>query len=195
MTPGRDDPVDRRLCDLMVGAQAGNKQSYAKLLVECEPIIRRAARRTGARPDLVDDIVQETLITLHGARQTFDPSRSFTAWLSVIAQRRAIDVLRRSGRIGGREVHAPIELEQHADPAADASSGWRDASRAEDLAKALAGLTPGQREAVELIAVEGRSLSEASATTGRTKGALKVNFHRALESLKQRLGKDDGRDD
>ncbi len=172
----------------MVAAQAGNKASYGRLLVECKPIIRRAAHRAGAPPELTDDIVQETLITLHSARQTYDPGRSFTAWLSVIARRRAIDLLRRAGRNRRREVHAPIELEQHADPSADASSAWRESGRAEDLSRAIAGLTPGQREAVELIAVEGRSLSEASAATGRTKGALKVNFHRALESLKQRIG-------
>ncbi len=179
----------------MVGVQAGDKRSYATLLVACEPIIRRAGRRAGAPPDLLDDIVQEALITLHGARQTFDPSRSFTAWMSVIAQRRAIDVLRRSGRVRGREIHAPIEFEQHADPHADASSGWREAGRAEDLSRAIAGLTPGQREAVTLIAVEGRSLAEAATTTGRTKGALKVNFHRALEALKQRLGGGNIKDD
>ena len=179
----------------MVGAQGGNKQHYADLLVECVPIIRRAARRAGARPEILDDIVQESLITLHGARQTFDPSRSFVAWLSVIAQRRAVDVLRRSGRIRSREVHAPTELEQHADPNADASRAWREAGRAEDLSRAIATLTPGQREAVENIAVKGRTLAEASVATGRTKGALKVNFHRALEALKQRLATGSGEHD
>ena len=191
----RDDPIDRRLRGLMVDAQAGDKQSYAQLLAECEPLIRRAARRVGAHPDLAEDIVQETLITLHGARQTFDPARSFTAWLSVIAQRRAIDILRKGGRSRHREVHSPIEFEQHADPAADASSGWRETGRAEELRQAIASLTPGQREAVEAIAVEGLTLAEASAMTGRSKGALKVNFHRALAALKRRLGPSGGQDD
>ena len=191
----RNDPIDRRLRALMVDAQAGNKQSYAQLLVECEPVIRRAARRVGAHPDLADDIVQETLITLHGARQTFDPARSFTAWISVIAQRRAIDILRRGGRSRRQEVHSPAEYEQHADPNADAASGWRESARAEELARAISSLTPGQREAVQAIAVEGLTLAEASATTGRSKGALKVNFHRALSALKHRLGREEGRDD
>lgn len=178
---------DRALADLMVGAQAGDKRSYAELLARCEPLIRRAARRAGAHGDLVEDIVQETLITLHHARRTYDPTRSFSAWLSVIARRRAIDALRRSGRRGRREVHAPFDYERYADPAADPTSGWRDAAAAKDLTRAVAALSPAQREVVERLALEGQSLSEAAAATGKTKGALKVNFHRALAALRQRL--------
>ena len=191
---GQDDPVDRQLRELMVDAQAGNKQSYAQLLVRCEPIIRRAAHRVRAHPDLADDIVQETLITLHAARQTFDPARSFTAWLNVIAQRRAIDVMRRVGRSRRQETYAPEAFAQHVDATADASSGWRENARAEELSQAVSNLTPGQQEAVHAIAIKGLSLAEAAATTGRSKGALKVNFHRALAALKQRLGPD-GQDD
>ena len=48
--------------------------------------------------DRIDDVVQETLTTVHRARQTYDPSRSFAAWLRTIAQRRSIDGLRHHGR-------------------------------------------------------------------------------------------------
>src|SRR6516164_6672016 len=48
--------------------------------------------------DFIDDVVQETLLTVHQARHTYDPNRSFTAWLRTIAQRRAIDGLRRAAR-------------------------------------------------------------------------------------------------
>ena len=186
------DVEDDRLRALMVAAQGGDKPSYARLLADCEPTIRRVSRRVGAHPDWIDDIVQETLLTLHGARQTYDPSRSFLAWLNTISRRRAIDVMRRNGRRGRREVYAPIQYEQHADPEADASSAWREAARAEDLERAVAGLTASQKQAIELIALRGSSLAEASASTGRTKGALKVNFHRAIATLKRRLEGDGG---
>lgn len=178
----------------MAAAQDGSRADYAKLLVECQPIIRRVARRTGAHPDLVDDVVQDVLLTLHGARQTYDPSRSFVAWLSTIAQRRTIDAMRRFRRSSQREVHAPVEYELHADATADAEAAWRRTAQARELDGAVSGLSAGQRQAVELIALQGRSLAEASASTGRTKGALKVNFHRALETLKQRVSgsRDDG---
>lgn len=185
---------DDRLRALMSAAQEGDRASYAKLLAACEPVIRRVARRTGAHQDWIDDVVQETLLTLHGARRTYDPSRSFVAWLTTISQRRAIDVMRRNGRRCRREIHAPIEYERHADAQADTESAWRETSRAEELERAVAGLTAGQRQAVELIALQGRSLADAAASTGRTKGALKVNFHRALEALKRRIetGGEDG---
>ena len=185
-THRRRAQADQRLGELMVGAQAGDKARYARLLVACETLVRRAARRVGVQSDLIEDVVQETLITMHNARQTYDPSRSFSAWLNVIAQRRAIDALRRNGRHAQREIHAPLEHERHPDPEADASSSWRDSVRARDPSRAIAGLTPGQRGAIERIALQGQSLGEAYASTGGAKGALKVNFHRALEALKHR---------
>lgn len=187
----RED-ADHRLRALMAAAQDGDRAAYRELLRLCEPMIRAAARRAGLPPDLLDDAVQETLITLHNARQTYDPSRSFGAWLGTIAQRRSIDLLRRAGRNRRRELHAPAAYEGHADPHADSAGGWRDSARAEDLTRAIAGLTPGQREAVELIAVEGRSLAEASSASGRTTGSLKVNFHRALHALRRQVGGGDG---
>lgn len=184
--------LDQKLASLMQAAQGGDRQSYASLLRDCEPIIRRSARRVGVVGDLVEDVVQETLLTLHNARQTYDPSRSFTAWLGVIAQRRAIDALRRVGRNAGREVNAPLIYEQHADPDADAARGWEESGRAKDLKAAIATLSPSQREAVEHLALREQSLAEASLETGKTTGALKVNLHRALKALRAHLG---GRDE
>ena len=75
-----------------------HRAAYDTLLRDCIPFIQRVARAKGVPSDFVDDVVQETLLTIHQARQTYDPSRSFTAWLRTIAQRRAIDGLRRGGR-------------------------------------------------------------------------------------------------
>ena len=63
-------------------------------------------------------------------------------------------------------------------------------SRGDDAARlraAVATLPPLQRQAVELLALSERSLEEASAETGRTKVALKVNLHRALRALRSRV--------
>ena len=53
---------------------------------------------------------------------------------------------------------------------------------------ALAGLAPGQREAIEVLALRQLTLEEAAGETGKTKGALKVNMHRALKTLRLRFG-------
>jgi len=52
---------------------------------------------------------------------------------------------------------------------------------------ALAGLTGGQREAVELLKVQGLSLNDASAVTGKSVAALKINVHRGLKALRRKL--------
>jgi RNA polymerase sigma-70 factor (ECF subfamily) len=49
-------------------------------------------------------------------------------------------------------------------------------------------LPEGQREAVETLALEENSLEDASKRTGRTKSALKVNLHRAIKTLRTRMG-------
>ena len=36
-----------------------------------------------------------------------------------------------------------------------------------------------------MLALRERSLDEASGATGRSKGALKVNLHRAIQALRQ----------
>jgi RNA polymerase sigma factor (sigma-70 family) len=185
------DANDLSLCALMRSVQAGDKHAYETLLRASEPIIRRAASRAGVRGAAIEDVVQETLLTLHKARQTYDPSRSYTAWLTVIAQRRGIDALRRAGRGASREVHAPIAYEQHADTGAAPDRPLADADLGRELKAAIDTLTPGQREAVELLALQENSLAEASLATGKTTGALKVNLHRALKALRERLAGED----
>ena len=182
-----EDARDRELATLMAAAQDGDRAAYARLLRDCEPVIRRAARRVGVTDDRLEDVVQDTLLTLHNARQTYDPSRSFTAWLSVIAQRRAVDVLRRTGRTGRREVHAPVAYEAEPDDAIDGARALETAGDVRELRTAIAGLSPVQREAVERLALREQTLAEAAAETGRTAGALKVNLHRAIKALRERL--------
>src|SRR5690349_21308672 len=169
--------TDRRLTAAMAAAQGGDRAAYETVLRDCVPIVQRIARHQGASADFLDDVVQDVLVTIHGARATFDPSRSFTAWLTAITQRRTIDILRTRGRRGAREVHAPVAFETH--PAAD--NPELDAVRQSEAAElhALVDQLPeGQREAVRSLALEENSLEDASKSTGRTKTALKVNLHR-----------------
>jgi RNA polymerase sigma factor (sigma-70 family) len=98
----------------MAAAQAGDRAAYETLLQDCIPFIKMVARRRGVSFDRIDDVVQDTLLTVHRARQTYDPSRSFAAWLRTIAQRRAIDGLRRHNRHQSREIYAPLAYENQA---------------------------------------------------------------------------------
>ncbi|MDE1894698.1 MAG: sigma-70 family RNA polymerase sigma factor [Xanthomonadaceae bacterium] len=181
----RDTP-DQRRAAWMAAAQAGDRHAYEKLLADSVAVIRAAARRQGVAHDHLDDVVQETLITVHRVRQTYDPARSYDAWLTAIANRRAIDALRSQGRRDRRELHDEDAVDNHAE-AHDASTAAEGAQRARRLRAAVAALPPGQREAVEQLGLRERSLAEAAELTGRKTGALKVNLHRALKALRERF--------
>ena len=152
------------------------------------PAIVASARRQGVSADRVDDVVQEVLITIHRARATYDPARPFLPWLRAIAQRRAIDGLRRHGRQAVREVHDPIAYEGHAEETAEADDLLDAQTRGRALRASIETLPPGQRQAVERLGLRGQSLEEAAAETGRSKVALKVNLHRAIKTLRVKLG-------
>jgi RNA polymerase sigma factor (sigma-70 family) len=175
---------DRRLTAMMTTAQGGSRSAFEKLVRAATPFIKSVARRLGVPADFIDDVVQETLLTIHCIRHIFDPNRPFTPWLRMIAQRRAIDVLRRHIRTTGREIHEPLAFQNYSDPAGNPEEAMDQSDRKSALALAIAALPVKQREAAEQLALNGRSLADASATTGRTQGALKVNFHRALDTLR-----------
>ena len=183
----QDAGADLRRSAWMAAAQAGDGAAYQALLRDCIPIIKSVARRRGVTADHVDDVVQDVLLTIHRARQTYDPRRSFTAWLCVIADRRAIDLLRRVRRQDLREVHAPLAFEGHADQAADPAQGLAHADATSTVTRAIASLPARQREAVQHLVLEERSLADAAALTRRTAGSLKVNLHRALKVLRDKI--------
>jgi RNA polymerase sigma factor (sigma-70 family) len=178
------DLRDQQRSAWMAAAQAGDRAAYEALLRDCVPVIQAVARRQRVPPDQVDDVVQDVLLSIHRARQTYDPARSFTAWLQVIAERRAIDHLRRLSRQRLREVHAPIDYDAHVDSTADPSRSVQHADGAARVDRALKSLPDRQREAVNALILDEQSVAEAAASTQRTPGALKVNLHRALKALR-----------
>lgn len=178
---------DLRRSAQMAAAQGGDRAAYEALLRDCVPVIKAVAGRRGVPPDRSDDVVQDVLLTIHRARQTYDPARSFTAWLCVIAERRAIDLLRQMRRHGTREFYLPLAFDAYPDEGADPTLRVDHAEAYGRATEALATLPPRQREAVEALVLKEQSLTEAAVATGRTKGALKVNLHRALKALRGKM--------
>jgi RNA polymerase sigma-70 factor (ECF subfamily) len=171
----------------MAAAQSGDQRAYQALLRACLPIVAASVRRQGVPADRVDDVVQDVLLTIHRARASYDPTRPFLPWLRAIAQRRAVDLLRVHLRTAVREVFDETAYLNHSGDDPEPSLSVDQADQARLLREAIATLPPGQRQAVELLALHERSLEEAAGDTGRTKGALKVNLHRAIAALRQRL--------
>lgn len=169
----------------MAAAQDGDRKAYETLLREILPYIRTVVRSLHGQPERAEEVTQDVLLTVHRMRHTYDPARPFRPWLAAIARRRAIDALRRQRRTETHEISDQYAYETFADAAANRHAEMP--TTAEGLRAAIAGLPAQQREAVQLLKVRGLSLAEASAETGKSIAALKVNMHRAVKTLRQRL--------
>jgi RNA polymerase sigma factor (sigma-70 family) len=170
----------------MAAAQDGDRRAYERLLREIVPFIRGIVARQHGTSERIDEVLQEVLLTVHRVRHTYDPQRPFEYWLAAITRRRSIDLLRRRFRTERIETQDEIAYETFADPLANQDLERRAAGKA--LGEAIGTLPKLQREAVELLKLREMSLSEASRASGRSVAALKVNMHRALKSLRQRIG-------
>ena len=157
---------------LMVKAQGGDKQCYSSLLVECEKWLRRYFARK-INPAAIDDLVQETLISLHRKRASYDPTKAFLPWLAAIGRYRWIDSLRKIYR----HEHDQLYEEMVADPQDD------DVTARVSLERLLGMIPERQAEVISLVKIEGLSINEASAMTGQSESLVKVNIHRGLRKL------------
>jgi RNA polymerase sigma-70 factor (ECF subfamily) len=127
-------------------------------------------------PDEVEDLVQETLIVLHLQRATYDPALPVSAWVYAIARHKLVDMWRRRGR---REaLHESIDKLDGEEPLA-----FEEQPARRDLLTLLDALPAAQRRAIALTKLEGLSLAEASARSGVSVAALKVQVHRGLKRL------------
>lgn len=172
---------------LLAAAQAGDKDAYRTFLSEIMPFARTLARRRIWSEDMVEDVVQDVLLTVHRVRHTYQPGLPVKPWLAAIVARRSIDALRRHGRTGAHEVYDPAAHETYADPAANREEA---VDAAHMLGQLTQGLSPGQRDALELVKVREMSMAEASAASGQSIALLKVNVHRAIKKLRLGLGKE-----
>lgn len=178
---GRCLEADREWEGWMAAAQAGDGRAYDRLLRATLPLLRAVCRRRLANAADVEDAVQDTLLTVHRLRHTYDPTRPLRPWLVAIADRRAIDRGRRARRGAG---HVTLEDDMGSSVAPDGEARHE----ARQLHTAVATLPLAQRIALRLGKLEEMSLSEASRASGMTVGALKVATHRAMASLRRRLG-------
>lgn len=165
-------------------AQTGDQEAYADLLALLTPVTRQYARgKSGAVP-WVEDVVQETLISVHRARHTYDPSRPFAPWFYAIAAHRVIDVYRRERRVASREQGTDVLPEpapvRQVDRAGDVDM---DKVRA-----ALAALPARQRDIVEGLKLRDESVKEIAARLGMSESAIKVTAHRGYQALRKLLG-------
>jgi RNA polymerase sigma-70 factor (ECF subfamily) len=170
---------------LMANSQAGDADSYRRLLQAITPYLRALAHRFGLGGADLEDAVQDVLLTVHTIRHTYDPTRPFAPWLTAVARHRLLDRLRRRSRQSGRETEL---TEFHETFAAAETNHPGLAGEAERLKAAIAALPEGQRRAVEMLKLKEMSLKEAAQASGQSETALKVSVHRAIKRLRILLG-------
>jgi len=163
-----DEPSLERL---MAASQRGDRAAYRALLADCRKWLTRYFSRRIA-PHQIDDLVQETLVSMHCKLATWDAARPFLPWLAAIARYRWIDVLRRQ--------RDEIELGEN-----DVSVGAEDEAVHARLSidHLMTLLPPKQAQAITLVKIEGASIAEASKICGQSESLVKVNIHRGLKKL------------
>ncbi|WP_372730832.1 sigma-70 family RNA polymerase sigma factor [Novosphingobium sp.] len=165
-----DEPTFARL---MIASQSGDRRAYTVLLTEAQLWLEHFFRRR-VPPAQIDDLVQDVLIAIHAKRATWDETRAFLPWIAAIARYRWVDHLRRVYRASESELgdhDAPEDSEEEAVLARMS------------LERLFVQLPPGQCSAIELVKIEGLSVTEAALRTGQSESLIKVNIHRGLRKL------------
>ncbi|KHK65291.1 MULTISPECIES: sigma-70 family RNA polymerase sigma factor [Pseudomonas] len=170
------------LQSLFLSGLDGDERAYRTFLSELSGHLRGFLRsRLQQRPGEIEDLLQEVLLAVHNARQTYQADQPLTAWVFAIARYKLIDFFR------GRSRHdvfndslddaAELFAEPHLEPA--------QASR--DLGKLLEQLPERQRLPIVRVKLEGLSVTEAAQTTGLSESAVKIGIHRGLKALALRV--------
>lgn len=192
---------------LLARARDGDQNALGSLLEEYREYLRVLARSQVGRELQVrldpSDLVQETLLEAHRDYQQFlgTTEAELTVWLRRILVRNLTDQLKHhhSQKRDVQREQPLAELVEHAHEAlaGPLSTPSAYASRREQavlLADALAQLPKDYREVVRMRHLEGRSFEEIAALMGRSSGAVRMLWMRALERLGAKMENGNGTD-
>lgn len=176
--------LDHRLSELMRAAQDGDRLAYETLLTEVAATVRDFVRKRLPDVESQEEVVQDTLLCIHRDRHTYDPERPFRPWMYAITRHRLSDHLEKQRRRNRIEVFAEVEAEAPA--SSDASA--REQRAPGILRHALAQLSQTQREIIQMLKLDGLSVTEISMRTGLTASNVKVTAHRGYKRLRALIG-------
>lgn len=177
------DELEGRLSEWMRAAQSGDAAAYRNLLTTIQPKIRAIVRGKIREEAAAEDVVQNSLLSIHRGRSTYRAERPFGPWMRAIVRNSIIDHFRERKRRGDREVELVVEEWPDESGVAEVDGD----ALAPELAAALAALPDAQREAVTLVQVNGLSVAEAALRVGVSPGALKVRAHRGYRAMRKAL--------
>lgn len=163
---------------VLVGAAlAGDREGFGRLYARFAPLVHGILLARVPRAE-VDDLVQDIFLHAFKKLHTLRDAAAFGPWIAMIARNRAIDFHRRS-----RET---VELTD------DVRGSNTSDSRATEILEMIRNLPEAYRETLVLRLVEGMTGPEIAARTGLTPASVRVNLHRGMKLLREKLSFTEG---
>ena len=172
--PAASTVVEEPLVAVLVKAVlAGQREKFATLYEIYSPMVHGLLLARVPR-DEVDDLVQD--IFLHALRKlhTLRDAAAFGPWIAMIARNRAMDFYRNSRETV--EVTDQMAVEKP------------PTGSAKEVLGLIRRLPEAYRETLVLRFVEGMTGPEIAAHTGLTPASVRVNLHRGMKLLRQKMG-------
>lgn len=158
---------------LVKAVLSGERDRFARLYEMYAPMVHGILLARVPRGE-VDDLVQD--IFLHALRKlhTLRDAAAFGSWIAMIARNRAMDFYRSSRKTV--EITEEMAIERPPN---------RTAKEILDL---VCCLPEAYRETLVLRFVEGMTGPEIAARTGLTPASVRVNLHRGMKMLREKIG-------
>ncbi len=165
--------------ELMAAYVAGEKKAFSELFSRYGGMLVRLMSRHIRNQDDVQELVQQTFLQLHRARNDFDQSRRLRPWLMTIAFNLKREYYR-------RRMRKPEAALEHEPPASDRGMDHplERKNAAVRLRTALTKLPAGQREVIEMHWFQELSFPEVAEILGLSVSAVKVRAHRGYRKLR-----------
>jgi RNA polymerase sigma-70 factor (ECF subfamily) len=177
---GQRYAVDGALNAAMDRYANGDDAAFAAVYDALAPRVLGFVRRRVADDGSVEELVQQTFLQMHVARERYVTGHDVVPWALAIARRLLIDAHRRA-----RHDYVGDDIDRVACEDALADETLEHRRTAQDLRRTLRELPPKQREAFELVKGEGLSIASAAAVLGTTEMAVKLRVHRAVDALRR----------
>ncbi|HEX8142019.1 MAG TPA: sigma-70 family RNA polymerase sigma factor [Pyrinomonadaceae bacterium] len=160
---------------LVEAVRRGDQHAFARLYELYGPMVHGILLARVHWND-VDDLVQDVFLHAFKRLHTLRDDNAFGGWLAMITRNRAIDYHRRAREMA----ELPLDLAQ-------AESGALDAEASEAMAL-IRTLPEAYRETLMLRFVEGMTGPEIAERTGLTPPSVRVNLHRGMKLLREKMG-------
>ena len=170
---------DNLLSSLLVLAQNGDKEAYNSFLKMTSFILRSYLSNRMKEADMIDDIVQDTLIAIHKARHTYLPERPIGPWIYAICKNRMIDFYRKYRKIQSKEEQVSLDLFP------EISSALENEVNIEEYLLELPSI---QRSVIQLLKIDGDSVKEVALKMGISESNVKVTAFRGYENIRRKIG-------